>query len=99
MEITILVEPVTGNGFRAVSGEPFRFEADAPTRDEAVHKLEALIAHRLQSGTEVIQLKIRNSLHPLSQFAGMLKDDSLLEPWKDAIREYRQQHESGHNAP
>lgn len=94
MEITVLVEQVSGNGFRAVSGEPLCLEADAPTRDEAVHKLQGLIEDRLQTGAEVLRLTISDSEHPLAAFAGMLKDDPLLPLWKDAMSEYRQQQES-----
>lgn len=99
MEITVLVEQVTGNGFRAVSGEPLHLEADAPTRDEAVNKLQGLIAHRLQTGVEVVRLTFPDATNPLAPFAGMLKDDPLLQPWKDAMQANRQQREHDRNSP
>jgi len=99
MEITVLVEPAVGNGFRAVSGEPLHLVADAPTRDQAIEKLQGLIAGRLRSGAEVVRLKISPIEHPLAPFAGGLRDDPLLEPWKQAIGEYRQQDASPGNNP
>jgi hypothetical protein len=33
----------------------------------------------------------RVAQHPLAAFAGMLKDDPLLKPWQDAMRDYREQ--------
>ena len=91
MEIPIIVEPVAVGGFRASSGGLWGLEIEAPTREEAVQKLRELIDRRLQAGAEVVGLEVRSSAHPLSPFAGMLKDDTLLQPWKDAMAEYREQ--------
>ncbi len=40
-------------------------------------------------------------LHELIErrFAGMFKDDPLLQPWKDAMAEYRRQTEEGPERP
>lgn len=94
MVITILVEPLGDDGFRAVAGEPLRAKVDAPTRQEAVEKLRQMIEARLCEGAEVVNLQVGESAHPLVSFAGMLEDDPLLEPWKAAIDEYRDQSES-----
>ncbi len=89
MEIPIIVEPIGDNGFRASTGGLWRLEIEAPTREEAVQKLRELIDRRLEAGAEVVSLEIPSRAHPLARFAGMLKDDPLLEPWKDAMAEYR----------
>ena len=94
MEITILVEPVLGAGFRAVSAEPLRAEAEAPTRDEAIARLRQLIQRRIEEGAEVVSLELARPAHPLAPFAGMFKDDPLLDSWKQAIEEYRSQRDS-----
>ena len=94
MEIPILIEPVTNNGYRASVGSPFNLETDAPTRDEAVGKLQQLVQRRIQARAEVSTLVIPTAKHPLAPFTGMLKDDPLLEEWKEAMREYREQAES-----
>jgi len=93
MEIPIIVEPTADNAFRASSGGLWGLEIVAPTRDEAVQKLREMIDRRLDAGAEVFGLKIPDGAHPLARYAGMLKDDALLQPWKDAIAEYRRQTE------
>ena len=93
MEIPIIVEPVTNNGFRASSGAPWGLETEAPTREEAIEKLRELIDRRLQGGAEVLSLEIRSRPHPLARFAGMLRDEPMLGSWKAAMAEYRQQTE------
>jgi hypothetical protein len=93
MEIPIIVEPAGENSFRASSGGLWGLEIEAPTRDEAVQRLRELIDDRLDAGAEVFELEIRGSAHPLARFAGILKDDPLLQPWKDAMAEYRRQTE------
>ena len=52
-----------------------------------------MIDDRLNAGAEVLELEIGERTHPLARFAGMFKDDPLLEPWKEAMAEYRQQTE------
>ncbi len=93
MEIPIIVEPIADNGFRASSGGLWGLEIEASTREEAVEKLRGLIDRRLQAGAEVLCLEIPSQAHPLARFAGMFKDDPLLQPWKDAMAEYRRETE------
>ncbi len=89
MEIPILIEPVSDNGFRATSGSPLELEIEAPTREEAIDQLRELIDRRIAAGAEVVGVEIGSLKHPLAPFAGMLKDDPLLEPWKEAMSDYR----------
>ena len=70
------------------------WKPNAATRDEAVQRLRELIDDRLDAGAEVFELEIRGREHPLARFAGMLKDDPLLQPWKDAMAEYRRETEN-----
>jgi len=93
MEIPIIVEPVGDKGFRASTGGLLGLEIEAPTRDEAVQKLRELIDRRLEAGAEVLGLEIPGPAHPLARFAGMLRDDPLVESWKDAMAEYRRHRE------
>ncbi len=101
MDITVLVEPLPNNGFgfRAISGEPLRLEAEAPTREEALQKLRKLIERRVAAGAEVIALAVETSSHPLAAFAGMLHDDPLAEPWKKAMAEYRDSRDVDADSP
>lgn len=98
MVIPILVEPVSQNGFRASISGPWGLEIEAPTRAEAVEQLRQLIDRRVAAGAEVVELEVRSSPHPLAPFAGMLKDDPLLQPWKHAMAEYREQTEPNSEA-
>jgi hypothetical protein len=41
---------------------------------------------------EVLPVSIDTNSHPLAKFAGMLKDDPLVRPWKQAMAEYRDAH-------
>jgi hypothetical protein len=91
MDIPVLLEKVAGNGYRAQGMEPFALTAEAPTREEALQKLRELIAERIPSGAELVSLEIPTTRHPWASFAGDLKDDPLLEPWKKAMAEYRRQ--------
>jgi len=93
MEIPIVVEPLEGSGFRASSGVLLGLESQAPTREEAVEKLRGMIDGRLMNGVEIRELEIGGTNHPLAPFAGMLKDDPLVQPLRDAIAEYRQSRE------
>ena len=50
MEIAVLIEPVPGKGYRARGGEPFALEAEGPTKEEALRRLQELIASRIERG-------------------------------------------------
>jgi hypothetical protein len=91
MGISVLVEPIGESAFRATCGAPWDLESEAPTRDQAVEKLRGLIDNRLKAGAEVIELEIGDRPHPLAKFAGIFKDDPLLEEWKEAMAEYRRE--------
>jgi hypothetical protein len=98
MDIPVLVEPVANNGFRAVCGEPWRLEAEAPTREEAIQKVRRLIERRVAAGADVVAVSVGEPTHPLARFAGLLKDDPAVEPWKQAMADYREQRDNGADA-
>jgi hypothetical protein len=91
MQIPILVEPISANGFRASTGAPLHLHADAANRAEALQALRELIDRRVAAGAELVELTVGAAAHPLAKFAGCFKDDPLLQEWKDAMREYRDQ--------
>ncbi len=94
MRIPVVVEPTSENRFRASSGDPLRLQAEASTREEAVQKLRELVHGRMKAGVQIVSLDLGAASHPLAPFAGMLKDDPLLEPWKQAVSEYRSEREN-----
>src|SRR5450755_2789517 len=75
MQISLLVEQVAGNGFRARGAEPFGFSAEAPTRDEAIAKVQQLCQARLSGGAGVVTVELGSPPHPWLPFAGMFKDE------------------------
>lgn len=75
MQITVLVEPVAGNGCRAQGAEPFGFHAEGATREEAIAKVRQLCQARRRGGAELVTVEVESPLHPWLPFAGMFKDD------------------------
>ncbi len=79
MQLSVLVEPVNGKGFRAKGSNPFPLSASGSTRDEAIAKLRAKIQAKLKNGTELVALELGPEPHPWMEFAGMFKDDPYFE--------------------
>ena len=79
MQIPILVEPVTNNGYRATCGPPLAVSAEGATRDEAVEKLGLLLQGRLSNGVEIVAAEVpaRVVENPWVKYAGMFKDDPM----------------------
>jgi hypothetical protein len=50
MRISVLIEPVPGNGYRARGGEPFAMMAEGATRDDALQQLRKLIEGKVSAG-------------------------------------------------
>jgi hypothetical protein len=89
MQIPILIEPIAGNGYRATGGPPLALVVEASTREEALAKLKEQFQARLRNGAEIVPLDLASPQHPWMEFAGMFKDDPLLEEWKQAMADYR----------
>ncbi len=94
MQISVLLEPTPGNGFRARSGEPLALTAEGATRDQALEQLRGLIRGRVAAGAEIVALELAPSTHPWAPFAGDLKNDPILEEWKDAMAQYRNERDA-----
>ena len=101
MEITVLLEPKEGHGYRASSGAPLATEAEGTSREEALCNLRAHIENKLRSGAEILTLEVGQPTHSWAQFAGTLKDDPWARhgsrPWPNTVRAsitIRMRHES-----
>jgi hypothetical protein len=99
MEIAVLVEPVESGGFRARSGEPFGLSTEGATADEAIQKLQDLVAARIAAGGRVVRIRVPDSENPWLRGAGMFKDDPLFDEWQQAIAERRRQVEDDPGLP
>ncbi len=75
MQIPVLVEPVSGNGYRARGVEPFGFVAEGTTRAEALANWKQQFQARVRAGAELVTLEVGPQSHPWLEFAGMFKDD------------------------
>ncbi len=91
MKLSVYVERVENNGFRARSGEPLALTSEGATADEAVQKLQELVATRLAQGGQVVEIDVPATSHPWLRLAGMFKDDPLFDEWQQAIAERRRQ--------
>jgi hypothetical protein len=99
MEITVLLEPKEGHGYRASSGSPLAIEAEGTSREEALCNLRAQIERKIRSGAELLTLEVGTLAHPWARFAGTLKDDPLGEAWVQAMAEYRASVDNDAHAP
>jgi predicted RNase H-like HicB family nuclease len=89
MQIPILIEPIAGNGYRARGGEPLALTADGASQEEALANLKQKLEAKLCNGAVVVSLELPSQTHPLTEFAGMFKDDPLLKEWKKSMAAYR----------
>jgi hypothetical protein len=100
MEIPVLIEPVSGRGYRASGGSPFAMSAEGATREEALQRLREMIQDRMAAGAELLQLRLGPEKHPWARFAGTLDpDDPFVREWKQAIEEYRRKMDEDPDIP
>jgi hypothetical protein len=91
MRISVLIEPVPGHGYRAKGGEPFAMTAEGATRNDALQNLRRLIEGKVAAGAEIVTLDVPVDEHPWLPFAGMFRDDPLVQEWKETMAELRRQ--------
>ena len=91
MEVSVIIEPVIGNGFRVTGagGLSVGLTAEGATAVEAIERLSEQIQTRLHAGAKLTELSIGQGAAPWKQDAGYLRDDPLYQPWLDAMQEYR----------
>jgi len=91
VKLTVLVEPIAGNGYRASGTFPFEYTTEGASTDEAVQKLTQFIQERLTNGAKLIALEVPGTDNPWIRIEGVYKDDPLFDEWQAAIAEYRRQ--------
>jgi hypothetical protein len=92
MDVSVLIEKVNDNGYRATALMPAALVAEAPTRAEALERIRAELGARL-SGAEVIQVNVPTSapLNPWLAIAGSWRDHPDLDDVVQNIRDYRRE--------
>jgi predicted RNase H-like HicB family nuclease len=100
MQLTVLIEPIASNGFRARSGEPLALTAEGATREEALQKLQEQIAAKVASGAELTSVEAGPSVHPWAPFAGTWReDDPIIAAWQKEVEEYRRRMDEDPDIP
>jgi hypothetical protein len=90
MQIPVLLEQISGNGYRAKTGEPFSLSADGSTSEEALQKVRTLVEEKLRGGAKVVQLEIPSDVNPWLRIAGTLDpNDPMVQEWKEIMMENR----------
>jgi predicted RNase H-like HicB family nuclease len=80
MEVTVFVERLDDQTYRAETAQPIVLVTEGRTRDEAIERLQVLARQRLAAG-EMLRLEIPEAAvpHPWVPFAGIWKDHPDLD--------------------
>jgi predicted RNase H-like HicB family nuclease len=91
MQITVLVEPVANNGFRAKAGEPLPVSAEGATPEDALRNLRAELHRLLETGKELRSMDLAPE-NPWLALAGTHDpDDPIIKQWEQEVAAYRQE--------
>jgi hypothetical protein len=91
VEVPVIIEPVTGNGYRATGagGLSVGLTAEGATAAEAIDRLADQVRTRVNAGAKLAELSVAADAAPWKQDAGYLQDEPLYEPWREAMEEHR----------
>ncbi len=80
MQVTVFIERLDEQTYRAETAQPITLAAEGRTRDEAIERLRVLAQQRLTAG-EMVHLDIPEVAvpHPWIPFAGIWKDHPDLD--------------------
>lgn len=86
MDVSVILERVGTNGYRARCGEPLAASAEGATRDEALDRLRGILAEKVAAGDiEIVRLRV-----PAPRPAGPIwPDDEFTRDWLEGIAEAR----------
>jgi hypothetical protein len=99
MQIPVVVEPVTNNGYRARAGEPLPASAEGATPEEALRNLRAAMNRQLTHGKQLRSVDMAPE-NPWLALAGMHDpNDPLVQEWKQEMAAYRQEIENDPDRP
>jgi hypothetical protein len=92
VEVPIIIEPVTGKGYRATGagGLSAGLTAEGATAEEAIGRLAEQVQTRLQGGARLTQLNVSGAA-PWKEDAGCLDGEPLYDAWRQAMEAYRHQ--------
>ena len=83
MKLPVIIEPVTGNGYRATGagGLSVGLTAEGATAAEAIDRLADQVRTRVNAGAKLAELSVAADAAPWKQDAGYLQD----EPFRVAM--------------
>ena len=85
--MSVILERVENNGYRARCGEPFAAAAEGGTREEALDRLRDILAEKMAGGAEVVRLQVPV---PVGQRKWPIwPDDEITRDWLEGIAEAR----------
>jgi hypothetical protein len=92
MQIPVLLEMLSANGYRATSLTPTKISAEASSRDEALQQVSRLVQEQF-AHAEIIQLNVPlpGESHPWQSLAGTWKNHPDGKEFEHNLREYRRQ--------
>ena len=100
MEVSILLEPLDNEGYRATTLSPEPLVAEATTREEAIEQLRELIRGRFSNAEVVrIEVEVAGESHPWSTLAGSWRDHPDAAEFEQNVSEYRKQVDSDPGRP
>jgi hypothetical protein len=81
VEIPVIIEPLTGNGYRVTGagGLSVGLTAEGATAAEAMDRLADQVRMRVNAGARLAELSVAASAAPWKQDAGYLQNDPLYE--------------------
>jgi hypothetical protein len=100
MDVSVILEQVKDNGYRATAFAPVTLVVEAATRDEAVDRIRAMLHEKL-SGAELIQVDVpvATRANPWLAMAGTWRDHPDLDGVTEDIEEYRRDVDADPNRP
>ena len=92
MDISVVVEKVEGNGYRAISFVPMHVIAEGRTREEAIDQLcDQLRGHLAHAEVVQLHVPLHGDAHPWKAIAGAWRDHPDKPQFERNLQEYRRQ--------
>lgn len=100
MEISILLESIENNGYRATTLAPEPLVAEAATRDGAIEQLRELVRGKFSNSELVrIDVSVPGEEHPWKSIAGSWREHPDAADFEQNVSEYRKNVDSDPGRP
>jgi len=92
VNLTVFVEQIDPQKFRAETSQPVTLSTEGSSREEAIQRMRDLAQRRLAAG-EMVQIDVPGLAEssPWSRFAGIWENHPDIDEYRNNIAEYRQQ--------